>query len=61
MPAVPLGWHCSADAASLWVAAKQYSVIAEPVDQFFGEKLLHVDTFATHQWHCLPGLYRLKP
>jgi hypothetical protein len=24
-----------------------------------GEKMLHVDTFATHQWHCLPGLYRL--
>jgi hypothetical protein len=23
--------------------------------------MLHVDTFATHQWHCLSGLYRLKP
>jgi hypothetical protein len=22
--------------------------------------MLHVDTFATQQWHCLPGLYRLK-
>jgi hypothetical protein len=21
----------------------------------------HVDTFATQQWHCLPGLHRLKP
>jgi prophage DNA circulation protein len=20
-----------------------------------GEKMLHVDTFATHQWHCLPS------
>jgi hypothetical protein len=28
---------------------------------FLGEKMLHVDTFATHQWPCLPGLYRLKP
>mgnify|MGYP001807428146 CR=1 FL=1 len=24
-------------------------------------KMLHVDTFTTHQWHCLPGLYWLKP
>jgi hypothetical protein len=28
---------------------------------FLGEKMLHVDTFATHQWHCLPGSYWLKP
>jgi hypothetical protein len=27
---------------------------------FGGEKMLHVDTFATHQWHCLPGSYWLK-
>jgi hypothetical protein len=20
------------------------------------EKMLHIDTVATHQWHCLPGL-----
>jgi hypothetical protein len=26
-----------------------------------GEKMLHVDTFATHQWHCLLGWYWLKP
>jgi ankyrin repeat protein len=26
-----------------------------------GGEVLHVDTFATHQWHCLPGLYRLNP
>jgi hypothetical protein len=26
-----------------------------------GEKMLHVDTFATHQWHCLPGWNWLKP
>jgi hypothetical protein len=28
---------------------------------YFGEKMLHVDTFATHQWHCLPGWNWLKP
>jgi hypothetical protein len=28
---------------------------------FFGGEMLHADTFATHQWHCLPGLHRLKP
>jgi hypothetical protein len=28
---------------------------------FWGGEMLHVDTFATHQWHCLPGLHRLKP
>jgi hypothetical protein len=27
----------------------------------WGGGMLHADTFATHQWHCLPGLYRLKP
>jgi hypothetical protein len=26
-----------------------------------GGEMLHVDTFATHQWHCLPGWHRLKP
>jgi hypothetical protein len=26
-----------------------------------GEKMLHADTFATHQWHCLPGWNWLKP
>jgi hypothetical protein len=26
-----------------------------------GEKMLHVDTLATHQWHCLPGWNWLKP
>jgi hypothetical protein len=26
-----------------------------------GEEMLHVDTFATHQWHCLPGVYWRKP
>jgi hypothetical protein len=28
---------------------------------FWGGEMLHADTFATHQWHCLPGLHRLKP
>jgi hypothetical protein len=28
---------------------------------YMGEKMLHVDTFATHQWHCLPGWNWLKP
>jgi hypothetical protein len=28
---------------------------------FWGGEMLHVDTFATHQWHCLPGWHRLKP
>jgi hypothetical protein len=25
------------------------------ISTIWGEKMLHVDTFATHQWHCLPG------
>ena len=27
---------------------------------FGGEKMLHVDTFATHQWHCLFVLARMQ-
>jgi hypothetical protein len=37
--------------------------IVQPLPGYFfgGEKMLHVDTFATHQWHCLPGWNWLKP
>ena len=29
--------------------------------QNLGERMLHVDTFATDQWHRLPELHQLQP
>jgi hypothetical protein len=41
-------WRCDrASSASLKLWYERTAVL--------GEKMLHVDTFATHQWHCLPG------